>query len=220
MARRRRAERFCACGALAALYRGRSTRTLYVMTSASKRQLLSWGVASIAVLGLAFAAVPFLESWRPNPSVKAALPVHEVKDMKAGELRKLDSEVWIYRRTEDDLKLLGAYDEYLADPRSEKSSQPLAVANQWRSVRPDYFIFFPGAPYRGCAVQLVPANTGDYPYFAEGSVVSQLNHFYEPCEGRTFDVAGRVFSRPRWPEERNLRVPDIEWVTETKFAFR
>jgi len=67
-------------------------------------------------------------------------------------------------------------------------------------------------------VQFMPANTRDYPDFAEGRVVSRLNHFYEPCEGRTLDVAGRVFSRIGWPEERNLRVPDIEWVTETKFA--
>ncbi len=190
------------------------------MTSASKRRLLGWGVTSVAISGLAFAAVPFLKSWNPNPRVRAALPVHEVKDMEAGELRKLDSGLWIYRRTEDDLSVLGTHDEYLADPRSERSSQPVTLTNHWRSVRPDYFIFFPGAPYRGCAVQFVAANTRDYPDFAEGRVVTRLNHFYEPCEGRTFDVAGRVFARAHWPEEHNLRVPDIEWVTETKFAVK
>ena len=188
------------------------------MTMASKRRLLVWGLVAIGVLGLVLAAIPFVRSMGLNPRVAAAAPAFDVRGMKPGELHKLDFGLWVYRRTAEDLAALGTYEEYLADPRSEMSQQPAALANVWRSDLREYFVFHPGAPKRHCAVELVAANSRSYEGFEETTVVSKLNHFFEPCEGRTFDVSGRVFARKSWPEELNLTVPQLDWVTDTKFV--
>jgi len=172
----------------------------------------------VGALGVLIATIPFVMSWNLNPRALAAAPAFDVKHMRPGELHKLDFGLWVYRRTADDLAALGTYERYLADPLSQKSQQPHALANLWRSDSREYFVFRPGAPKRYCSVEFVPANTRSYDSFPEGHIVSKLNHFYEPCDGRTFDASGRVFTRKEWPEELNLTVPKVKWVTETKFV--
>lgn len=163
------------------------------MTTTRKRTVLIWSVASLGFLAMGLMATSFLQSFRPNPKVHAANPIRNVEGITPGELRQFDFGAWVYRRTSEDLRLLGTYDDYLSDPNSERSKQPDDAKNKWRSQKPEYSVVFPGAPTRYCAVRFVPANTRDYSGFQEADAVSRLNHFFEPCDGRTFDVSGRVF---------------------------
>jgi hypothetical protein len=92
----------------------------------------------------------------------------------------------------------------------------LSAQNKWRSESKEYFIFKPYAPKRSCGVKLV--NSKNYYGWEppENAALVELPYFTEACEGRTWDTSGRLYYREGYPPERNLIVPKVQWLSETK----
>src|SRR6201992_3915816 len=89
----------------------------------SRRRLLT------AATGVAFAAVPFLASWKPSARAKAlGAPVEvDASKLEAGQMLKVvwrGQAVFIVRRVREVIDQLGNHDGMLADPKSDDSEQP------------------------------------------------------------------------------------------------
>lgn len=186
------------------------------LTTVTRRRLLTILVVALSLAGVVIASVPFIRSLGISEEAKnRAWGAYELGDMKPGELRKL-TRAWVYRRTEQDKAELALHTGALADPNSDESRQPPSAKNAWRSEKADFFVFLPYAPLRSCGVAFVPAGAEVYEGHPEAAIIKRIPHFQEACEGRTFDQSGRLFSRPQYPQEQNLPVPEVQWLSETK----
>lgn len=155
-----------------------------------------------------FLAYLFTPEPARDPGENPWQPVVELGGLKPGELREVDwpgGRVAIYRRTAAQLARLHALDRDLRDPRSAHSRQPGAVDPELRSLRPEYFVFHPVDPLRGCRVRLQPSGEGP-------GGVPWLGGFREPCGGAWFDPAGRVYAGQGAPGETNLAVPPYRFI--------
>ena len=190
------------------------------MDTVARRRILRWLVGVSLVVAIALGAIPFFASFGVTPRAENdKLGTYDFSTMSQGELKKFDY-FWVYRRTESDKSNVDRYRLHLADPDSKLSRQPPSAANTWRSENPDFFVFFPWAPIRSCSVVFIESGSRVVPSVPEASIVSRAPHFYEACEGRTFDVSGRLFHRPNYPQEQNLTVPDVKWFSKTQALVR
>src|SRR6266852_8069757 len=94
-----------------------------------RRRLLTAATVGTGVIGVAFAAVPFLASWKPSARAKAlGAPVEvDASKLESGQMLKVvwrGQPVFIVRRSKAMVEQLGAHDALLADPQSEDSLQP------------------------------------------------------------------------------------------------
>ena len=81
----------------------------------------------------------------PSERAKAAgAPVEpDIGKLEPGTLLTIEWQgkpVWILRRTERMLRLLGAGDQQLSDPQSEVPQQPAYCKNSARSIKPEYLV--------------------------------------------------------------------------------
>lgn len=181
-----------------------------------KRKSLLISVACLGTIGLLFVGAVFFYALGPTKgSENDAWAEIDLSGMKPGEVNDVGW-AWIYRRHEEDKARVGAYLEMLADPESAHSTQPESSKNQWRSASPDFFVFLPWAPQRGCGVIFRAKGTNVGDWWPEHKIASEIPHFIEPCEGRIFDSSGRLFLRRGYPPEQNLSVPYTKWITPTK----
>ena len=114
--------------------------------------------------------------------------------------------VWILRRTRDALDTLSALDSRLADPHSLQPQQLPACQNEYRSIKPEYFVAVGICTHLGCV-----------PTFRPDAAPSDLGPdwvggFFCPCHGTRYDLAGRVFKNS--PAPLNLPVPPYHYVTD------
>ena len=89
-----------------------------------RRQLLTAATALTGAAGVAFAAVPFLASWKPSARAKAlGAPVEiDISKLEPGAMLKIEwrgKPVLVVRRTPEMIERIGAHDDALADPGSE-----------------------------------------------------------------------------------------------------
>ncbi|MBF8292362.1 MAG: ubiquinol-cytochrome c reductase, iron-sulfur subunit, partial [Steroidobacteraceae bacterium] len=99
-----------------------------------RRQLLTVATTLTGVVGVAFAAAPFLASWKPSARAKAlGAPVEiDISKLEPGAMLKLEwrgKPLWVLRRTPEMIGKLDAIDKLLADPASEQSKQPEYAKN-------------------------------------------------------------------------------------------
>lgn len=176
-------------------------RHLLVATSAAG------GVAAVAT------AVPFVASLTPSERAKAAgAPVEaDISKLAPGEMMTVEwrgKPVWILRRTPEMLASLEQTDAKVSDPGSERPMQPEYAKNQYRSIKPEYFIAVGICTHLGCSPSekfKVGAEGGMAPDWAGG--------FLCPCHGSLFDLAGRVYSSMPAPE--NLEIPPHMYISDT-----
>jgi ubiquinol-cytochrome c reductase iron-sulfur subunit len=172
-----------------------------------RRQLLTAATALTGAVGVAFAAVPFLSSWKPNARAKAlGAPVEiDISKLEPGAMLKIEwrgKPVLVVRRTPAMLATLDSHDDRLADPGSESSRQPEYARNPSRAVNPEYLVLLGVCTHLGC----LPQN-----YFAAGAVpaiglaADWPGGFFCACHGSKFDLSGRVFRGV--PAPTNLEVP-------------
>jgi len=163
------------------------------------------------LFGLAAIAYPFLSSFSTGPKQENdAWLTCDISTLDAGNKMRC-GHAMIYKRTKQDFATISKYEALLADARSENSHQPEEATNIWRSERPDYFIFMPWAPVKGCAVTLVRGKTHlNFPV-SEKAALDALPYLTEPCENRTWDMSGRLYAREGYPPEQNLFVPTVKW---------
>ena len=168
----------------------------------SRRKFLTTATIATGAVGVAFAAVPFIESWNPSERVRAeGEPV--LLDLTKIEPGQMATPIWrktpiyVVRRTRDMLARIAGHDSELKDPKSEDSDQPGYAKNTQRSRTGEFLVLLGVCTHLGCLPKQRFAAGELYPSWPGG--------FHCPCHGSRFDLAGRVFNGS--PASTNLRVP-------------
>jgi ubiquinol-cytochrome c reductase iron-sulfur subunit len=168
----------------------------------SRRKFLTGATIATGAVGVAFVAVPFIESWSPSESARAqGLPTEfDISKIDPGQMavtiwRK--TPIYVVRRTPDMVARISGHDAQLKDPKSEDSEQPPYARNTERSRTAELLVLIGVCTHLGCLPKQRFAAGELYPSWPGG--------FHCPCHGSRFDLAGRVFDGS--PASTNLRVP-------------
>jgi len=177
--------------------------------SVSRRRFLAVATSVTGAVGLAMTAAPFLASFRPSARAQAlGAPVEvDISKLETGSMVRVQwrgQPVWVLKRGEEMLALLGNHNDNLRDPDSRESIQPAYAANATRSIKPQILVVIGTCTHLGCAPieKLQPADAelgADWP-----------GGFFCPCHGSKFDLAGRVYAGV--PAPTNLTVPPYRFV--------
>jgi len=178
----------------------------------SRRHFLGVATGVTGAVGVAFAAVPFLASWKPSARAQAlGAPVEvDIGKLEDGALLKVEwrgKPVWVLKRTPAMLEHIEETRGQLRDPDSSEAQQPDYAKNSYRSIRPEILVVVGSCTHLGCSpiarFDVAPADLG--PEWKGG--------FYCPCHGSKFDLAGRVWAGV--PAPLNLPVPPHRYVNDT-----
>jgi ubiquinol-cytochrome c reductase iron-sulfur subunit len=176
-----------------------------------RRKFLTIATSATAAVGVAFAASPFVASWRPSELAKA-LGAPVTVDLSKLEVGQMVTYVWrkqpiyVFKRSAATVAGLAAHDARLKDPQSTESEQPPYALNERRSRRQDIAVLIATCTHLGC----LPKQ-----HFAPGDAVLGTDWpggFLCPCHGSRFDMAGRVFNGS--PASTNLRIPPYSFPDE------
>ena len=182
----------------------------------NRRNLLI-ATSALGSIGVAGTVYPLVESFQPSERAKAAGAAVEVdiSGMKPNEYKTVEwrgKPVWIVRRTSEEVAELSKLDPELADPNSLRDPSqftPSYAQNQWRSIKPEYFVVVGICSHLGCSPT---------PKFTQGPQPSLPDNwpggYLCPCHGSTFDMAGRVYKNKPAPD--NLEVPPHMYLSDTK----
>ena len=189
----------------------------------SRRRLLTAATVGTGVIGVAFAAIPFIASWKPSARAKAlGAPVEvDASKLEAGQMLKVvwrGQAVFVVRRVKAVVDQLGGHDDMLADPKSEDSLQPdyIKSTGAVRARNPEYWVGLAVCTHLGClplgaflpndSFQVAGADLGgNWP-----------GGFYCPCHGSKYDLSGRVFKS--MPAPKNLTVPPYAIGANTRIV--
>lgn len=183
-----------------------------------RRRFLTATTAVVGAVGVGFAAVPFITSWKPSARAQVAGAPVEV------DISKIDNEpgmrmivmwrgkpVWIFKRTPGQLAALPGLDQRMVDPNSDNADQTPAFAkNESRAIKPEIAVIVAICTHLGCVPGFVPEMLPQ-PFDANWQ-----GGFYCPCHQSRFDLAGRVFSGV--PAPSNLEVPPYYYVNDTQIV--
>ncbi len=184
-----------------------------------RRRLLTVATAGGGAIGIAFAAIPFIESWQPSARAKAlGAPVTvDASKLEAGQMLKVvwrGQPVYVVRRSKAVVDSLGGHDDLLADPKSEDSIQPDYVksAGAARARNPEYWVGLAVCTHLGCSP--LGAFEANNAFQVAGTDLGQgwPGGFYCPCHGSKYDISGRVFKG--MPAPKNLTVPSYTFSGE------
>jgi len=178
-----------------------------------RRHFLTVATVATGAVGAAFAAIPFLASWKPSARAKAlGAPVElDVSKLEPGALVKVEwrgKAVFVVHRTPEMLAHLKDMDPMLRDPESNQSDQPGYAKNEARAIKPEYLVLVGVCTHLGCA-PLDKFTPGDATVSADWQ-----GGFFCPCHGSKFDMSGRVFKDV--PAPTNLPVPPYRFVSDTR----
>ena len=100
----------------------------------SRRRLLTAATVGTGVIGVAFAAMPFLASWKPSARAKAlGAPVEvDASKLDAGQMLKVvwrGQPVFVVRRVKALVDQLADHNALLEDPASDDSLQPPGLSH-------------------------------------------------------------------------------------------
>ena len=177
-----------------------------------RRQLLTAATALTGAVGVAFAAVPFLASWKPSARAKAlGAPVEiDISKLEPGAMLKIEwrgKPVMVVRRTPEMIAKLVASEAPLADPGSDQSRQPGYAKNPARAINPEYFVVLGVCTHLGC----LPQNRFQPGASADGVLTADWpGGFFCPCHGSMFDLSGRVYRGV--PAPTNLEIPPYSFA--------
>jgi ubiquinol-cytochrome c reductase iron-sulfur subunit len=170
----------------------------------SRRKFLIAATAGTGAVGAILTAVPFLASWKPSESARAAgLPTEvDLSKIEPGQMATFfwrKQPIYIVRRTPAMLASLANHDGELKDKDSKESEQPDYAKNPQRSLRPEVLVLIGTCTHLGCLPKsrFTPNDATVMPNWPGG--------FFCPCHGSKFDLAGRVVAGS--PASVNLRVP-------------
>jgi len=179
----------------------------------TRRDFLFLATGSVAAVGVAAVAWPFIDQMNPDAAtIAAAGPVDiDVTQLQPGQrivTLWAARPVFVVRRGQEELdklkdpKLLSG----LRDPNSQENQQPSYAANWSRSIKPEIVVLVGICTHLGCVPLFDPkpdpANPApDWP-----------GGFFCPCHGSKYDLAGRVFQGV--PAPYNLPVPPYHFPNE------
>lgn len=177
----------------------------------ARRRFLTAATGTLATIGAATLAVPFVSAWKPSERAQAAGAPVDVDVSALAEGQKLTVEwrgkpVWVVKRSTNMLETLPGLADQLRDPLSENSIQPAYTQNIHRSVKPEYLVVVGVCTHLGCAPlfkpdQKDPSMSADW-----------LGGFFCPCHGSRFDLSGRVYQSV--PAPTNLDIPPYHFVSD------
>jgi ubiquinol-cytochrome c reductase iron-sulfur subunit len=179
----------------------------------SRRKFLIAATAGTGAVGAVLTAVPFLASWKPSESARAAgLPTEvDLSKMEPGQMtthfwRK--KQIYVVKRTPQMLDSLSGHDGELKDKDSAESTQPEYAKNASRALKPEVLVLIGTCTHLGC----LPKTR-----FTRDDATVMANWpggFFCPCHGSKFDLAGRVFQGS--PASVNLAIPPYSFEGENK----
>lgn len=173
--------------------------------------MLTAATTLTGAVGVAFAAVPFLASWKPSARAKAlGAPVEiDISKLEPGAMLNVEwrgKPVYVVRRTSGMIEGLAKLDGLLADPASQASDQPEYAQNSVRAIRQEFLVVLGVCTHLGCA-PLGRFTHGDVELGADWP-----GGFYCPCHGSRFDLAGRVYRN--MPAPTNLAIPPYAFLDD------
>jgi len=178
----------------------------------SRRRLLTAATVGTGVIGVAFAAVPFLASWQPSARAKAlGAPVEvDASKLDAGQMLKVvwrGQPVFVVRRVKALIDQLPDHDALLEDPASDDSEQPPYIKSTGavRARNPEYWIGLAVCTHLGCSPLGAFEPNNSYQVGGVDLGANWPGGFYCPCHGSKYDASGRVFKG--MPAPKNLKVP-------------
>ncbi len=178
-----------------------------------RRRFLLIATSVVGGIGVAGAAVPFVESMEPSALARTAgAPVDvDVSRIEPGMQVTViwrRKPVWVLRRTPAMISGLSGHDALLRDPKSEAPQQPPYCTNATRSIKPEYFVAIGICTHLGC-VPTLREQPG-----APDLGASWPGGYFCPCHQSKYDLAGRVFKG--MPAPLNLVVPPNKYLSATR----
>jgi ubiquinol-cytochrome c reductase iron-sulfur subunit len=178
----------------------------------SRRRLLTAATVGTGAIGVAFAAIPFIASWKPSARAKAlGAPVEvDASKLEAGQMLKVvwrGQPVFVVRRVKGVIDQLGGHDDMLADPKSEDSVQPdyIKSSGAARARNSEYWIGLAVCTHLGCSPLGAFQPNDSFQVAGADLGANWPGGFYCPCHGSKYDLSGRVFKN--MPAPKNLTVP-------------
>lgn len=176
-----------------------------------RRCFLRRATTAVGGIGLAAAAVPFLQYWMPSTDTEAAgAPITvDISGMKPRDQLTIPwrgMPVWIIYRDPAMLASLNVAANELRDPHSDQDQQPAYCKNATRAIKPEFFVCIGICTHLGC----VPTYRPDVDSVSTG----WPGGFYCPCHGSKYDLAGRVYQGV--PAPLNLKIPRYQFVSDTQ----
>jgi ubiquinol-cytochrome c reductase iron-sulfur subunit len=174
----------------------------------SRRKFLLRATIGMGVVGVAFTATPFIESWLPSERARALGGPTEV-DVTKIDAGQMIITIWrrqpmyIVHRTPGMLGLLANHDDRLKDAASDQSDQPAYCKNPIRSRNAEYLVLRGICTHLGC----LPKQRFDAGDAQLGA--TWPGGWLCPCHGSRFDMAGRVFDGS--PASVNLVIPPYSY---------
>jgi ubiquinol-cytochrome c reductase iron-sulfur subunit len=189
----------------------------------SRRRLLTAATVGTGAIGVAFAAVPFLASWKPSARAKAlGAPVEvDASKLEAGQMLKVvwrGQAVFVVRRVKAVVDQLGGHDDLLADPKSEDSLQPdyIKSSGAVRARNPEYWVGLAVCTHLGCSPLGAFEPNNSFQVAGADLGANWPGGFYCPCHGSKYDLSGRVFKS--MPAPKNLTVPPYAIAANMRVA--
>jgi ubiquinol-cytochrome c reductase iron-sulfur subunit len=181
----------------------------------SRRKFLIAATAGTGAVGAVLTAVPFVASWSPSESARAAgLPTEiDLSRIEPGQMATFfwrKQPIYVVHRTTEMLASLSSHDALLKDAKSEESEQPTYAKNQDRALKPEWLVLKGTCTHLGCLpkTRFTPNDATVMANWPGG--------FFCPCHGSKFDLAGRVFQGS--PASVNLRIPPYSFPSENKLV--
>jgi ubiquinol-cytochrome c reductase iron-sulfur subunit len=189
----------------------------------SRRRLLTVATVGTGAIGVAFAAVPFLASWKPSARAKAlGAPVEvDASKLESGQMLKVvwrGQAVFIVRRAKTVIDQLGNHDDMLADPKSDSSEQPdyIKSSGAARARNPEFWVGLAVCTHLGCSPLGAFEPNNSFQVAGADLGANWPGGFYCPCHGSKYDISGRVFKS--MPAPKNLTVPPYAVDANTRIS--
>ncbi len=169
-----------------------------------RRRFLITTTSIAGAIGVAGAAIPFVQSWKPNEKAKAAgAPVKiNIRSLEAGQQIIVEwrgRPIFLLRRTDLMLDNLNKNEKNILDPDSNSSDQPDYCKNLFRSRNKDLLVVIGVCTHLGCSPKYLPEIK------PMNFDPNWLGGYHCPCHGSMFDLAGRVYKGV--PAPTNLQIP-------------
>jgi ubiquinol-cytochrome c reductase iron-sulfur subunit len=189
----------------------------------SRRRLLTAATVGTGAIGVAFAAVPFLASWKPSARARAlGAPVEvDASKLEAGQMLKVvwrGQAVFVVRRVKAVVDQLAGHDALLADPGQLDSTQPdyIKSSGAARARNPEYWVGLAVCTHLGCSPLGAFVPNDSFQVAGADLGANWPGGFYCPCHGSKYDLSGRVFKS--MPAPKNLAVPPYAIGANTRIV--
>ncbi len=121
----------------------------------SRRKFLIAATVGTGAVGAVLTAVPFVASWNPSESARAAgLPTEvDLSKIEPGQMATFfwrKQQIYVVKRTPEMLASLPNHTDELKDPESKDSDQPVYAKNEQRAIKADVLVLIGTCTHLGC----------------------------------------------------------------------